>query len=67
MTSDPRDGDDPVLERLSERLEDGPRELRKLVEQEDTVMRECAGMSLERTEEIAGWSARPERSLQSAR
>ena len=40
MPTDARDGDDAVLEGLSERLEDGARELRQLVEEEHTVMRE---------------------------
>jgi hypothetical protein len=35
-----RDGDDAVLDRLAERLKDGARELRQLVEEEDAAMRE---------------------------
>ena len=34
------DGDVVVLERLTEGFEDGPRELRELVEKEDPVVRE---------------------------
>lgn len=47
MAADARDGDDAVLERLTERLEHGTRELRELVEEEYAVMPECAGMSLD--------------------
>src|SRR6266545_6246199 len=36
-----RDGDVAVLERLAERLERGPRELRELVEEEHAVVREA--------------------------
>ena len=40
MPTDPRDGDHPVLQWLAQRLEDRARELRQLVEQEDTSVRE---------------------------
>jgi hypothetical protein len=36
-----------VLERLSERLEDGAGKLGQLVEQQNAPVRECAGMSLD--------------------
>ena len=39
--SDPRDADEAVLERLAERLERGPLELRELVEDEHTPVREA--------------------------
>ena len=41
MPADPSDGDDAVLERLAERFEHGPRELRQLVEQQDAAVREA--------------------------
>ena len=37
----PHDGDDAVLERLPQRLEHGPRELRELVEEQHAEMREA--------------------------
>ena len=40
MPADPRDGDEAVLERLSQRLEDGTRELRKLVHEQHASMRQ---------------------------
>ena len=40
VSSDAGDRDDAVLERLPERLEDGARELRQLVEEEHAVMGE---------------------------
>ena len=46
--------DDAVLERLPERLEHRSLELRKLVEEKHSVMRQCAGMSLESSEEGSG-------------
>jgi hypothetical protein len=47
VTTDAGDRDHAVLERLPQGLERGARELRQLVQQEDAVVRECAGMSLE--------------------
>jgi hypothetical protein len=41
------DREDAVLERLSQRLEDGARELGQLVHEKNPAVRECAGMSLE--------------------
>ena len=38
VTADTRDRDDAVLERLAQRLEDGARELGKLVQEEDAAM-----------------------------
>jgi hypothetical protein len=47
MAADSRNGNDAVLEWLPERLEHRARELRDLVQEKHTSMRECAGMSLE--------------------
>jgi hypothetical protein len=47
VPADARDGDDAVLEGLAERLEDGARELRQLVEEEHAVMGQRSGMSPE--------------------
>ena len=41
VPADPGDRDDTVLERLPQRLEHRPRELRQLVEQEDAAVREA--------------------------
>jgi hypothetical protein len=47
VATDPRDGDDAVLERLPQRLEDGAGELRQLIHEENPKVRECARMYLE--------------------
>ena len=41
LATDPRDGDDPVLERLAQRLEHRTVELGQLVEEEDAAVREA--------------------------
>jgi len=43
----PRDRDVALLERLAERLARGPGELRQLVKEQDAVVRQNAGMSLD--------------------
>jgi hypothetical protein len=40
VTADPRDSDDAILERLTQRLEHRTRELRELVEKQDTPVGE---------------------------
>jgi hypothetical protein len=40
VATDPRDGDDAVLERLPQRLEDGAGELRQLIHEENPEVRE---------------------------
>ncbi len=52
MAADAGDGHDTVLEWLPQRLEDGPLELRKLVEKKHAAVRECAGSAPARASSV---------------
>jgi hypothetical protein len=45
LTGHPRHDDPPVFERLTQRLDGVPAKLRKLVEEQHAVVRECSDMS----------------------